>query len=303
MVLNRASITAASTGYRALYHQGRSTTQSFYAPLVMSITSTGNRENYSLAPLGVSIREWEGDRRIKNVRLFDYTLINVDYEATISIPRNVFEDDQLGHMNNQFVQLGMETVRHPDELLAGLLSGGFASTGYDGVAFFSNSHSSADGANDRDTLVSGALTAAKFEEGFKLLRGMKAFNGKPLNPMGMGQKLCLMVPSALEATARQILIAQQVDNSAGTASISNTNYNRADLVVNPYLSTDTEWYLAVTGGAMAPFIHQTRKSYRLIVLNGTDNETLFYKKEIVFGVDGREVMGYGHFDMIVGSSG
>lgn len=298
MILNKAALTAATTGYRALYHQGRASMETFYGPLVMTITSTNDRENYQLAPLGVSIREWKGDRRIKNVKLFDYTLVNKDYEATVSIPRNAFADDKLGHFNSQFIQLGMETVKHPDELLASLLSGGFAATGYDGVEFFSNSHLTSDGANNRDNLVSGALSSAKFGEAYKLLRGMKAYNGKPLNPMGMGKKLCLIVAPANEALAREILIAERLASGA-----SNTNYNRAEVVVNPYLTTTTEWYLAVAGSAMGAFIHQKRQSYQLVKLDAPTSETLFYKKEIVFGVDGREAMGYGHFDMIVGSEG
>jgi phage major head subunit gpT-like protein len=299
--LNRAALVSATTGYRALYHQGRASMSVLYPDFVMDITSTGSKENYQLSPLGLTLREWTGDRRIKNVKLFDYTLANVDYEGTIQVDRNDFLDDNLGHYRGQFIQLGMETVRHGDSLLASLLSGGFSATGYDGVAFFSNSHLTADGTNDRDNLVTGSLNAAKFEEMVKLLRGMKAYNGKPLNPIAMGRELCLIVPPALEATGKLILEAAQV--SDGSVSISNVNYGNAKLVVNPYLSSTTEYYLTVAGGAMAPFIHQKRQSYELVVLDDPNSETLFLKKKILFGVDGREAMGYGHFDMIVGSQG
>jgi len=299
---NAAAIESAATGYRALFERGREQVSTFYTDYSQEVPSTGHAENYSMAPLGVSIREWTGDRRIKSVKLYDYTLVNADYEGTFSVPRNAFEDDRLGHFNAQAQMLGVEAARHPDELLSTLLSNGFSSTNtIYGVAFFSNSQPTADGANNRDNLVTGALSAAKFEECYQLLEGMKAFNGKPIHPIGLGAGVDLIVPPALRSTAELILEAQQTND--GTASISNTNRGKARVVVNPWLSTATEYYLAVRGAPMAPFIFQNRRAHRLVVINQPTSEDLFYRKQIVFGTDGRYTLGYGHPELIIGSQG
>ncbi len=299
MLANAAAIQSAATGYRALFERGRESVATFYTDYSMRVPSSGYAENYQIAPLGVTIREWKGDRRIHAAKLYDYTLVNADYEGTFAVPRNAFEDDRLGHFNAQAQQLGIEAARHPDELLASLLSGGFASTdNLYGVAFFSNALPTGDGANNRDNLVSGGLSAAKFEEMYQLLEGMLAWNGKPINPMGLGQGVDLIVPPALRATAEGIITA-----ALGTAGITNTNFGKARLVVNPYLTSSTAYFLAVRGAAMAPFIHQVRREHSLQVMNNPESEDLFYRKRVVFGTDGRYTMGYGHPELIVGSAG
>ena len=299
MLANAAALRSATTGYRALFERGRSAVSTFYPSYAMEVASSGYAENYQIAPLGVTIREWKGDRRIHSTKLYDYTLVNADYEGTFEVPRNAFEDDRLGHFNGQAQQLGIEAARHPDELLAALLSGGFASTStLYGVAFFSNSQPTADGADNRDNLATGALSASTFETAFQLLEGMTAWNGKPINPIGLGTGVDLIVPPALRSTGEGIVSA-----ALGSAGISNTNYEKARLVVNPYLSSASEWFLSVRGAAMAPFIHQVRRAHQLQVMNNPESEDLFYRKRVVFGTDGRYAMGYGHPEMIVGSAG
>ena len=298
MLANAAAIQAAATGYNVLFERGRTGVSTYYTDFSQTVPSTGYAENYQLAPLGVTIEEWKGDRQIKGVKLFDLTITNTDYEGTFAVPRNAFEDDNLGQFNSMAAELGIEAARHPDILAAALLAGGFASTDtLYGTAFFSNSQPTKDGSNDRDNLMTGALSAATFNSAFELLESMKGYNGQPLNVMGLGKGVDLIVSPASRSLAEGILVAQ-----LGTGGISNTNYGKARLVVNPYL-TGAGWYLAVRGAPRGALIHQTRREHRLQSITNPESEDFFYKKRVVYGTDGRYAMGYGCPEMIVGSAG
>lgn len=297
MLVNVAAVQAAATGYQKLFSMGRNAASTFYGDYMRTVPSTGHKETYQISPLGVSIEEWEGDRKINVEKIFDYSITNQDWEATVSLPRNAWEDDQLGLFNDKFQQMGFEAERHPDILLANLLSNGFTAGGYDNVAFFSNSHPGKGGIT-RDNLVSGALNSTRFEEAFTLLEKMPAYNGKPLAPMRMGQGVDLIVHPDNRGAAEDIIKAKYLASGA-----SNTNYERARLVVNPYLSTSTEWYLAVRGAMVKPFILQMRRTARLIVMSSPNEEGMFWQKRIIIGLDGRWSCGYGHPELIVGSQG
>lgn len=75
------------------------------------------------------------------------------------------------------------------------------------------------------------LTEEAFEEALLTLQGFKADGGRPLN-LGFGGEagLLLVVPSALQAAARKILVAERNDNGA-----SNVWFKAASLLVSPWL--------------------------------------------------------------------
>lgn len=306
MLVNKAAVDSASTGFRAMFFDGRSRAQTFWPAYMENIPSTGAKNTYNISPLGVSIREWEGDRKIVTERVFDYTVTNKDWEGTFQIPRNAFEDDNLGVFNAKPRQLGFEAARHPDKLLAQMMEGGFVATGagYDGVAFFSENHLTKSKSNDRSNLVpsNAALTPASFRLARQLLRGMKAYNGEPLAPEMMGMGIDLVVPPALESAAQLIVEADMVEGSGGGA-VSNVDKGKAKVVVNPYLTSETGWYLIVRGSMEKPFILQMRRTGELVSMTSPNQDGVFYQKRLVWGVDGRWNAGYGHFEMAIGSKG
>ncbi|MEH3093316.1 MAG: Mu-like prophage major head subunit gpT family protein [Agrobacterium cavarae] len=62
-------------------------------------------------------REWVGDRVINNLSKHGYTLVNKDYENTIGVDRNDFDDDNLGMYTPMFQQFGYTAKVFPDRLV------------------------------------------------------------------------------------------------------------------------------------------------------------------------------------------
>lgn len=296
MILNGAAILAAAVGFKALFLEGFSQAKPVYPDLVIEVPSTGNSETYDFI-LGLpSVREWVGERQVQNLKAWDYELRNKTWELTIGVPRELYEDDRLGIIKPQFANMGMQMNLHPDVLLSTLLENAFT-TGlcYDGKAFIATNHPIAGGT--LSNRVTGALSAEKFAEAIQKLRQMKDYEGNPIDVLGMGGKLMLVVGPALEATARALLLAQQ-----GASGATNTDFNRAELKVFNRISGNA-WFLFVVGAPIKPFILQMRRKPELVAKDQVNDESVFNDNEVRYGASGRWNMGYGMYQMAVGSTG
>lgn len=295
MILNGVALRAAQTAYRAVMSEASAKVTPVYEEFSQLVASSGYAENY-LQSAGIgALHEWTGERQIGNVKLFDQTLTNRDWEKTLGIPRNAFLDDNLAVFRSQFAELGVMAKLHPDKLFGELLVNGFSSNSWDGVPYFATNHP-IDG-DVQSNLVTGALSAAKFQEAMVALRSMKSWGGEPLDVLGMGGQPVLLVGPTLEDTARTIVVSEY-----GDAGASNPNHKRAELVVFNRL-TGNQWFLGVRGAPLRPFIFQERQKPNLVVKGAPDDANVFHDKTVLFGIDGRWEMGYAYYHFMVGSEG
>jgi phage major head subunit gpT-like protein len=81
---------------------------------------------------------------IQALEAHSYTIVNKDFEDTISISRNDIEDDSYGVYEPVIEQLGWDTKVHPDSLLFSMIKNAVTTpssvVGFDGQPFFSASH-------------------------------------------------------------------------------------------------------------------------------------------------------------------
>jgi phage major head subunit gpT-like protein len=141
------------------------------------------------------------------------TLTATRYDKGYDITREMLIDDlqgvfggagKVGGMvvGNAPQQLGKGFAQREEVSAAGVLTGGFGNTGYDGQATFSNSHPLADSSSVADNLASGALNPANLKTAITLGRT------DSLDEAGLKSVVrfkYLVVPPALEFTANEIL--------------------------------------------------------------------------------------------------
>lgn len=295
IILNGAAIRAAATGFRALFTEGLELVTPQHAGWMDEVISTGAQESYHFPEMLGDMREWIGDRYVEALNRQDYTLKNKEWEKTIAIPRAAFEDDSLGGYRSQVRNLGAVAKSHPDVLQAELLTGGFSAVGYDGVAFFASTHPMKSGT--QSNVQAGALSESTFNSAMVKLLNMKNWEGKPIDPLGVGGKPTLMVGPSNRVTAMEILQKEYVDGGD-----SNINYKAADLQINPRL-TGTHWFLGVRGGTLRPLLLQMRRKPEFVSRDQVGDEDVFYKNQVVFGVDGRWNAGYAFWQLMIGSTG
>ena len=107
----------------------------------MTVPSSSRDETYGWLGQFPQMREGlTGEREVKDLEAFKYTITNRKFESTVSIKREDFSDDRLGVFKPMFSEMGHLARQHPDELMFPLLASGFATLCFDGQFFFDVDH-------------------------------------------------------------------------------------------------------------------------------------------------------------------
>jgi phage major head subunit gpT-like protein len=142
LIINSGNLKNAGIGFNAAFKTGLTTTTSQYALIATTVPSTTKKNEYGWLNMLPQVREWLGDRQSSRVAASGYTVTNRDWEITLEVDRNDFEDDNLGIYTPMLQMMGGNTTRHYDRLTFGALKSGFAAGGecFDGQYFFDTDH-------------------------------------------------------------------------------------------------------------------------------------------------------------------
>ncbi len=140
MIINQEALARLYTGFTAVFNAAFQDTQSWHERVSMTVPANTRIMDYKFLLDFPMVREWIGDRQISSLEPKAYQVESKDWEATIEVDRNDIEDDQLGLYNPIISALAQEARKHPEKLIADLLTGGFTTTCYDGHNFFATDH-------------------------------------------------------------------------------------------------------------------------------------------------------------------
>jgi phage major head subunit gpT-like protein len=246
-------------------------------------------------------REWFGERQVQNVIAQLQAVPNRKFELTIGIKREVIEDDQWGLYSNLAANLGYQAARIADDLIMAAVAAGTTALGFDGQPFFNANHpvdtSSATSAVQAN-LFALPLTAPNYQTVRQTMRGWVTRDNRPLGALSSG-KVVLMVGPALELTARQLLQSQYIAPvtalgiNAAAGMQTNVLMGTSELLVNPYITSATAWYLLDVGGPMKPFIFQERIPAQMVPKIADDTNNVFWRDEYIYGGRFRGAATYG----------
>ena len=138
--ITAALLADAFTGFKTSFRGGFKGVAPVWNQVATLVPSTTLTEKYTWLGAWPGIREWLGDRQVKELASHDYSITNKDYESTVKVPRNSFEDDQLGIFTPMFEEMGRAVASFPDRLVFALLAAGFTTKCYDGQTFFDDEH-------------------------------------------------------------------------------------------------------------------------------------------------------------------
>lgn len=131
---------AAQRGFKTAFQKGFAGVTAMYTSVCTVITSTAAEETYGWLGDMPKMREWIGDRRVKQLAAKGYSITNRKFEMTIAVERDDIEDDKLSLYNARFQMMGQSAAQHPDEIVFELINGGFSTLCYDGQNFFDTDH-------------------------------------------------------------------------------------------------------------------------------------------------------------------
>ena len=187
--------------------------------------------------------------------------------------------------------VGESAALHPDELVYGLLANGFTEKCYDGKAFFATDHPvGKDKASNKGT---AKLSMDAYKTARTSMMSLKNSKGRPL---ALVPDL-LVVPPALEADARDILVADFINGT------KNTMQGTAEIHVEPRLASDSAWFLLCTKRPVKPLIYQQRKKAKFVSKTNETDDNVFMSKKFIYGADSRGNAGFGFWQMAYGSDG
>lgn len=263
--------------------------ETLWDKIATKFTSGTADERYVWAAQVSKLREWIGERQYNNLKLRGQVVENKTYEGSVAITRDQYEDEQYGQLSAAVKGLARECAFWPDDLVSAAVELALTATCFDGQPFFDAAHPidvNKPALGTYSNKLSGcALTAGNYGTARAALRGFKGEDGRPLS---LGRQLLLMVPTALEATGKALLeqeyIAQAVGGNSGSAMAGNVWRGTAALLVNPYLTSSTRWYLLSVGEAVKPFLFQERTPPAIIPRVGETDSNVFELNRFEWGV-------------------
>ena len=140
MIINQAAMAGIYKTFSTIFNQALEAAASQVDLVAMRVPSTGRSVDYKWLGNFPQMREWLGDRVIKDLSGFHYEIVNKPYESTIEVDRDDIEDDQIGVYTPMIQGLAQSAKVHPDILAFALLKLGFSTKCYDGQYFFDTDH-------------------------------------------------------------------------------------------------------------------------------------------------------------------
>ena len=267
----------------------------------MEVPSSSRSTIYVWIANQASVREWLGPRVAKDMGSRTWEVVNRKWELTFQFDRDQIDDDTSVLVSQALMQArdaGEKFARHEDLLMAQTLEAGLTANCWDGQFFFDTDHPV-----DFDGYVSGtysnkrtttALNHANFNTVMTDFLGFKNADG---SPMVLPGGFVLVIPPALKLTATQIVGVQSLTAAAsyglfGTSGASdNPLYGSARVVVNPFLTSTTRWFLIAAGSVIKPIMLQRRRPLEMQEI-GPGSDLWFEEEKIKIGGSARYTASY-----------
>lgn len=245
MASNRASFADLLTpGFRKIFND-RYNEEPMVMDRVFNVndSSKDTEKDSAVTGFGLAVQTAEGAPIDYEdpIQMYDTTYTHLKYTKGFKITREMFEDDLYGIMNKRPAALGKAMRRTAEDQASLVFRRGFNSSylGADSEELFSTSHDRSDGgtAQSNASATGITLTETNLETGILAANGQLDDKGQiiAINPD------TLLVPRALRKTAH--LIVDSPMRSGTADNDANVYKGQLDIIVWPYLTSTTAWFL------------------------------------------------------------
>lgn len=249
------------------------------------------------------MREWVGDKIAKQLKEYSLRIDNKDWESTLAVKVRDLDRDKTGQLKMRIGELVQRARAHREKLVSTLVGAADASTyglTYDGVNFFSDTHSvngnTIDNNVSYDIATTTAPTSAEMSAAIMAsIQTLYTFvddQNEPINQAAT--KFVIMVPTVFWSAA---ITAVTKDRLSANADNPLLNIGLSlSVVQNPRLTWTTKFATFVADAdGLRPFIIQTENDLAVTALaEGSDHA--FKNKEHLYSVEKSGNVGYGRFD-------
>jgi phage major head subunit gpT-like protein len=142
MIITPGVLEGIFRGFNTTFNKAFEGAESQWGDVAMTVPSNSSELTYAWLGQSPRLREWLGDRIVKSVSAYGYTIQNRKFESTVEVPRTAIEDDTYSVFNPLVADIGRAAKEITDELIFSLLGAGDATLCYDGQYFFDPEHPS-----------------------------------------------------------------------------------------------------------------------------------------------------------------
>ena len=279
-------------------------------------------------------REWVGPRVVVEAAPLTYTVVNRPYEHTLGVDRFLLDDDHLGILYRQIPDQVRQVRRLPDYWLRDLIESlgifgsgqpGNPQNGFDGLSYFNTAHpidpyvpttttysndftgggaavaGGVPGGSGANITVGGAFGVTPFATLYEYMLRML---GEDLEPLGVIPDT-IMVPVTLKTEVELVLAStffappSWATIGASTAQVGAADnpfkrFGISNILVNPYLTSGTKWYLMDTKRAIKPMMWQVREPAVFTQRVNEQDPVVFDTHRYLYGVWGRVAPAWGY---------
>ncbi|MGL5344845.1 MAG: Mu-like prophage major head subunit gpT family protein [Plesiomonas sp.] len=299
MIINRKNIATFFVAMKKHFENALKRDPGQWEKIAMKVPSGTSTEDYSWLSDFPRMRKWIGEKTVKALAAFKYSITNDDWETTIEVDRNHLEDDQTGQYALKAKSAGRAAADLPNDIVFDLVNDGFKKTCFDGQYFFDADHPQASStmSNKGTKALSCAnLAEAKASFGAGKLQ-MRRFTDSEGRPLSIRPDV-LLVPPELEDVANTLMTTDRFEDGK-----TNIYKGACEVVVEPRLTSPTAWFLLDTSNDVKPFIYQERKAPKLVEQTDENSDDVFMRRKLKFGAEARAAGGYGFWQMAYGSTG
>jgi phage major head subunit gpT-like protein len=299
MIVNASNLTNIFINLKTTFNKAFDTAPTIWEKIAMLVPSGSSENQYNWLSYFPRMRKWVGEKAVKSLEAFKYTIVNDDWEATVEVDRNHIEDDSLGIYAPQAQMAGYSAKQLPDEIVMDLVNGAFANLCFDGQYFCDTDHSVAGASvSNKGTAALAASTQAAAIASFGAARtAMKKFKNDEGQPLNITPNV-LLVPPALEDIANILANNDKLDDGK-----PNPYKGTVTVVADSRLTSDTAWFLLDTTKPVKPFIYQERKKPVFVQQTDPQADDVFTRRKFKYGAEARAAGGYGFWQLCYGSTG
>lgn len=269
----------------------------WWTKLAMQFSSSQESETYRWLGMVPQVREWKGGRLVQPMRRSGVTIVNKVWESTIRVDADELRRDKSGQILVRVNELARRVATHPNGLLTTLMLNGEASNGYDGVPYFSGTHSEGDSGVQSNSISYDAATPsapsdteiyAAIVKGISQIAGQRDDQGEPLNE-GAASFLVMVPMSFLQPT---LVALSSRTFEANDNPLTNRSPFAVEWVANPRLTWTTKFAVFRTDGQTRPFIFQEELPVQVQAL-AEGSELEMNENQHQYGVKAIHECGYG----------
>ena len=140
MLVNQTALTTMYKSFKVLFNETLKQTETYREKVATEVPSTTRENAYKWLGAFPMLKEWIGERQVKQLAAHEYAIKNKSFESTVEVDRDDIEDDLYGVYRPMIEELGRVAKVHPDILVFEVLKKGFETLCYDGQYFFDLDH-------------------------------------------------------------------------------------------------------------------------------------------------------------------